>query len=151
MSSDHFPGLKVITRLRHTLKGACCGNACRHCVWEHEAVSREVRDRRRFNSAFWVDKKDLLVVEETVEREAVKEEVSEEGPKAAPELPTTCCESGCANCVWLDYGQELVEYYQARGEVVGLDQLLEVVRGSVQDPMVRAFVVMELKAKFRKL
>ena len=47
--------------------------------------------------------------------------------------------------------QELVEHYQAKGQVLGLEELLEQVRGSVQDPMVRAFVAMELKAKFRKL
>lgn len=52
---DPATGLRVVTRLRHFLKGSCCGNACRHCVYEHEAVPEPVRARRRFNSAFWVD------------------------------------------------------------------------------------------------
>ena len=27
---DNAEGLKVVTRLRHFLKGSCCGNSCRH-------------------------------------------------------------------------------------------------------------------------
>ena len=52
---DPETGLRVLTRLRHFLRGRCCGNACRHCVYGHEAVQESVRARRRFNSAFWVD------------------------------------------------------------------------------------------------
>jgi len=56
---DPATGLKVVTRLRHFLKGNCCGNACRHCIYEHEAVVPEVRQRREFNSAFWRDRPGL--------------------------------------------------------------------------------------------
>jgi hypothetical protein len=48
--------LKVITRLRHFMKGSCCGNACRHCVYNHIKVPEEVLQKRRFNSAFWTNK-----------------------------------------------------------------------------------------------
>jgi len=54
---DPESGLLVVTRLRHFLKGSCCGNACRHCVYEHEGVmDAEVKARREFNTAFWKDK-----------------------------------------------------------------------------------------------
>ena len=53
---DPSTGLQVLTRLRHFLKGSCCGNACRHCIYDHEAVDPAVKARRRFNSAFWVDR-----------------------------------------------------------------------------------------------
>ena len=53
---DPASGLKVVTRFRHFLKGKCCGNACRHCVYNHEAVAPERRAQREFNSAFWIDK-----------------------------------------------------------------------------------------------
>ena len=55
---DPDSGLKVITRFRHYLKGKCCGNACRHCVYDHEAVPEEIKVNRTFNSAFWIDKED---------------------------------------------------------------------------------------------
>ena len=50
---DPETGLKVITRLRHFLKGSCCGNACRHCIYNHEAVPEERAKERVFNSTFW--------------------------------------------------------------------------------------------------
>jgi len=53
---DPQTGLKVITRLRHFLKGSCCGNACRHCVYEHQIVDKDRREKRKFNTAFWIDK-----------------------------------------------------------------------------------------------
>jgi len=53
---DPPTGLKVLTTYRHFLKMKCCGNACRHCIYDHEAVEKERKDQRMFNSAFWVDK-----------------------------------------------------------------------------------------------
>jgi len=52
---DPDTGYRVLTRYRHFLKGTCCGNACRHCVYEHENVPEELKRRRVYNSAFWVD------------------------------------------------------------------------------------------------
>lgn len=33
-------GLFVLTEWFHWKRGRCCGNACRHCPYEHEAVGR---------------------------------------------------------------------------------------------------------------
>jgi len=52
---DPYLGLKVVTTYRHTLKGTCCGQACRHCVYQHEAVFESRRVERTFNSSFWRD------------------------------------------------------------------------------------------------
>ena len=73
---------KVMTRLRHFLRGSCCGNACRHvnilkllfslcislkkiklkifaffvqCIYNHENVPEELKGSKSFNSAFWVN------------------------------------------------------------------------------------------------
>src|SRR5437868_13823799 len=35
---DPATGYKVFTRLRHFLRGSCCGNGCRHCIYDHENV-----------------------------------------------------------------------------------------------------------------
>ena len=48
-------GLKVFTRLRHFVKGGCCGSACRHCVYGHEKVKPEKKAQRQFNTSFWED------------------------------------------------------------------------------------------------
>jgi len=55
-----------------------------------------------------------------------------------PEPPTTCCMSGCANCVWFAYGRELLAIYKDGGKAA--QQVLE----AVEDPGVRAFLSIEL-------
>ena len=37
---DPATGYWVMTRTAHLERGSCCGNACRHCPWDHEAVKR---------------------------------------------------------------------------------------------------------------
>jgi hypothetical protein len=68
-----------------------------------------------------------------------------------PPLPTgLCCMSGCANCVWLDYADEIVSYYLAKGEKLGVDSIMKEVDDNVSDEMVKAFIKMEIKFKYRK-
>jgi len=66
-----------------------------------------------------------------------------------PEIPNTCCMSGCANCVWLDYAEEVVRYFDSRSEKVDLQVLLDEVERNIQDPMIKSFIKMELKFKYR--
>ena len=50
--------------------------------------------------------------------------------------------------MWLDYAEETVRYYDTRGLSTDLAQLLDTVDKNVDDPMVKAFVKMELKSKY---
>ena len=61
---DPETGLKVITRLRHFLKSTCCGNACRHCIYNHQNVDQKFKERKIFNSAFWIDNPNYVESEE---------------------------------------------------------------------------------------
>lgn len=74
-----------------------------------------------------------------------REETESPGP---PSLPGTCCMSGCANCVWLDYAEEMVKYYETLGKKMELSELLNTLDDNVDDPMVKAFLTMELKSKY---
>uniref|UniRef100_A0A1B6GMJ8 Oxidoreductase-like domain-containing protein n=1 Tax=Cuerna arida TaxID=1464854 RepID=A0A1B6GMJ8_9HEMI len=58
-----------------------------------------------------------------------------------PEEPTTCCMSGCANCVWIEYANQLCKIFGDGGE-----KSKEIVLSKVTDPNMRAFLLMELKA-----
>ena len=58
--------------------------------------------------------------------------------------------SGCANCVWIDYANETVDYFKARGETLPLAKVLDEVSRHVDDPMVKAFIDMEIKFAFKK-
>jgi hypothetical protein len=36
-------GLMVMTARYHLKRGSCCGNACRHCPYDHVAVPKDER------------------------------------------------------------------------------------------------------------
>ncbi len=57
--------------------------------------------------------------------------------------------SGCANCVWLDYAEEMTKYYENKGANLSLDDIIQEVEANVDDPMVKAFIKLELKSRFK--
>ena len=50
--------------------------------------------------------------------------------------------------MWLDYAEQMVEYYDNIGLNMDFNKLLETVDSNVDDPMVKAFLKMELKSKY---
>lgn len=62
------------------------------------------------------------------------------------EEPTTCCMSGCTNCVWIEYADKLSEKLKNSN-----DDVQNIIMNKIQDPNMRAFLSMELKCrKFKK-
>lgn len=59
-----------------------------------------------------------------------------------PEEPTTCCTSGCPNCVWLNYAEKLSAHFQDGGE-----KAIQEISEKVQDSNVRAFLLHELRMR----
>lgn len=62
-----------------------------------------------------------------------------------PEEPTTCCGTGCANCVWLEYAEQLTKYFKDGGE-----KAIKEINEKVSDPNIRAFLLHELRMKQKK-
>ena len=62
--------------------------------------------------------------------------------------PTTCCMSGCANCLWLDHAEDLIQYYDKKG--LSNTKVLEEIENQVSDPMIKAFVMLEIKSRILK-
>lgn len=64
-------------------------------------------------------------------------------PLEIPEEPTTCCMSGCANCVWIEYAADVKKVLEGTDSKKVAQMILE----KVQDPNMKAFLSMELKTK----
>lgn len=62
-----------------------------------------------------------------------------------PPAPTTCCMSGCANCVWIEYAETLTKEFGSCPKSVVKDVLKQ-----VEDPSLRAFLEMELAFRLKK-
>lgn len=59
-----------------------------------------------------------------------------------PEAPTTCCMSGCANCVWLEYAEKVTQYFRDGGE-----KAIKEINEKVDDANIRAFILHELRMR----
>ena len=58
--------------------------------------------------------------------------------------PTTCCMSGCANCVWIQYAEMLsVKLNKLNSN----EDVQKIIMEKVQDPNMRAFLSMELRCR----
>ncbi|GJQ72239.1 hypothetical protein Trydic_g3330 [Trypoxylus dichotomus] len=76
---------------------------------------------------------------ETVEN---KTESTAPDVKGIPEPPTTCCMTGCPNCVWLEYAENLTKYFKDGGE-----KALKEINAHVTDSNVRAYLMHELRMR----
>lgn len=64
-------------------------------------------------------------------------------PPELPKEPTTCCMSGCANCVWIEYAEKVKHILVDNDS----EQIRKMVLDKIQDPNMKAFLSMELKSK----
>lgn len=79
---------------------------------------------------------------EPTSSEMVNKTEQQNTTKEFPEEPTTCCMSGCANCVWLDYAEKLSAYFKDGGE-----RAIKEINEKVQDPNIKTFLLHELRMR----
>lgn len=62
------------------------------------------------------------------------------GKGPPPEPPITCCMSGCANCVWIQYAEELKQYFSAEeGKEIAKEAIEQ-----IDNPGLQMFLKLEL-------
>ncbi|XP_017026537.1 oxidoreductase-like domain-containing protein 1 [Drosophila kikkawai] len=83
-------------------------------------------------------------------RETITAKDNSKGKKSIKDIelppePTTCCMSGCANCVWLDYAQTLAKLLGDNDEAAR-----ELVLSKITDPNLKMFLSLELRQMARQ-
>lgn len=61
------------------------------------------------------------------------------GKGPPPEPPIDCCMTGCVNCVWIQYAEELRDYYAADG-----NERAKIEVEKIENPSLKAFIKLEL-------
>jgi len=56
-----------------------------------------------------------------------------------PEIPTCCCRSGCANCVYIQYAEEVADYFKHNSTAA-----MKFIR-SIEDETLKTFLEMEIE------
>lgn len=74
--------------------------------------------------------------------EAKEKAATEELSKVLLDPPTNCCMSGCSNCVWITYAENL-----AKLSVDGGSQAKRMIEQNVTDPCLKAFLLTELRMR----
>lgn len=59
--------------------------------------------------------------------------------KSPPEVPTCCCMSGCANCVYIQYAVEMADYFKDNGATA-----LKII-DAIEDVTLKTFLKMEVE------
>ena len=73
-------------------------------------------------------------------------DITEQLPKLLPpvEPPVVCCGSGCQNCVWIQYAEDLASRYQDGGQKA-MDAIER-----IDDPVLRSFLLAEIAMHKRR-
>lgn len=67
-----------------------------------------------------------------------------------PPVPVTCCGSGCQNCVWIEYAENLLNYYNKKysNSDAGLKKVLSQIE-KLEDENLKTFLKLEISFKFK--
>ncbi|CAH1793382.1 unnamed protein product, partial [Owenia fusiformis] len=77
-----------------------------------------------------------IYIHEGVSKLSTDDVVPGKGPPPLP--PEFCCMSGCANCVWIAYADELKDYYKDGGDKAKAEIM------KIEDANLRSFLLLEL-------
>lgn len=68
--------------------------------------------------------------------------------KEKPTIGGVCCMTGCANCVWIKYAEDLMKYYGESSK--GVEEVLKAINEDVQDDNLKAYLNFEISLLRKK-
>lgn len=63
--------------------------------------------------------------------------------KEKPTIGGVCCMSGCPNCVWIQYAEDLMKYYGGESKK-GVAEVLKAIDNDVEDESLKAYLKFEI-------
>lgn len=67
-----------------------------------------------------------------------------------PSVPLVCCGSGCTNCVWLQYADDLIKYYSDNfgSSDQGIREAIKEIE-KLDDVNLKSYLIMEMYMRLR--
>lgn len=104
----------------------------------NSSVSISIPPMKHEFSTGFLEKDDPSAMDTKASEKAATEELS----KVLLDPPTNCCMSGCSNCVWITYAENL-----AKLSIDGGSQAKKMIEQNVNDPCLKAFLLTELRMR----
>lgn len=103
------------------------------------SVREEIEEKDENKELTHMKMEELLLETLTENRETVKCVPIVPGKGPPPDPPLDCCMSGCANCVWIKYAEEMRDYYCEEG----LEKAWKDIE-KIEDANLKAYLKLEL-------
>lgn len=139
------PGIRSVALLRQTFSGA------RRCVGQHHisifnhyssnSTGQYCSKTKGISDSDNSKEQDIAPCLQTLVNNNCDKMSSNDivpGKGRPPEPPVDCCMSGCVNCVWIQYAEELKQYYSD-----GSDRALKEI-DKIENQSLKAFIKLEL-------